>query len=71
MPKFKLPRGASSLIPRAASALITTVERDKTQTMENGELQAILSQQQMENVGICLLRDSPFRILRVSENYIK
>lgn len=60
MPKFKLPR--------AASAFISSVERDKTQSTDNGELQAILSQQQMNNVGICLLRDSPFRILRVSKN---
>ncbi|XP_037045285.1 transient receptor potential cation channel subfamily A member 1 isoform X3 [Bradysia coprophila] len=60
MPKFKLPR--------AATAFITTVDRDKTnQSIDNGELQAILSQQQMNNVGICLLRDSPFRILRAAE----
>lgn len=31
---------------------------------ENSELQAILSQQ--ADAGLCLLRDSPYRILRVS-----
>ncbi|KAJ6640634.1 Transient receptor potential cation channel subfamily A member 1, partial [Pseudolycoriella hygida] len=54
-------------IPRAASAFITPVEREKTQSIDNGELQAILSQQQMNDVGVCLLRDSPFRILRAAE----
>lgn len=34
------------------------------QRNENSELQAILSQQ--ADAGLCLLRDSPYRILRVS-----
>lgn len=36
----------------------------KIATLESSELQAILNQQ--VDAEICLLRDSPFRILRVS-----
>lgn len=38
-----------------------------TPNNETSELQAILTQQ--ADTGICLLRDSPFRILRVSNMY--
>lgn len=40
----------------------------KVTTLEPGELQAILNQQ--FDAGVCLLSESPFRILRVSSRYI-
>lgn len=46
-------------MPRATAPMTDA----KSKTENNDELQAILTQQ--ADSGICLLRDSPFRILRV------